>query len=47
MVPALDLHGQVTHHGTAVEFFGQAVDIDDDVMRVHLRDSCGSVTVTG
>src|SRR5262245_12078359 len=45
--PALHLHGQISDHSTTVELFGKAVDIDDDVVRVHLCGSCGSVMVNG
>src|SRR5262245_45587203 len=45
--PALHLHGQISDHSTTIELFGKAVDIDDDVVRVHLCGSCASVTVTG
>src|SRR5262249_53685285 len=44
---ALDLHGQVAHHRSAAEFFSQAMDIDDDIVRIHRGDSYRSVTVTG
>ena len=36
----------MTHHRTAVEFFCQAMDINDDVGRIHFDGSFGSVTVT-
>src|SRR5262245_20494674 len=44
---ALDLHGQVPHDGTTIELLGQTMDIDDDIVRIHLRGSCDKVTVTG
>ena len=45
---ALDLHGQIAHHRAAVEFLGQAVNVDDDRRcAVHFGGSCGSVHVTG
>ena len=43
----LHLHRQVTNHRAAIEFFCQAVHIDDDVGLTHLEDPCGKVTVTG
>ena len=36
---ALDLHREVAHHRAAVEFFGQAVHIDDDIGRRSFRRS--------
>src|SRR6185437_208749 len=35
---ALDLHREVTHHRTAIEFFCEAVHIDGDVGLVHFED---------
>ena len=45
---ALDLHREVTHHRAAIEFFRQALHVDDDVgASVISQGPCGKVTVTG
>ena len=46
---ALHLHRQIAHHRAAVEVFGQALDIDDDVGCAFICAAlCGTcVTLTG